>query len=317
MTDPSDDLDPAHPPRAERSGQRAITDGWVDGRSLGSSDPRAFVPHDPAPPHPGPPGPGHGQPPAPRGTASLPPASGRGAGEERRFPSILAERPVSVLIHGSSRDLVSLTTYGLVGSVGSEFSWIDIRIGNQPPTGTNPVALGLIPKDRLVVVTRLDEMAPTQLGSESVRAVIRRDEPLDSMERLSEYVRLPRPVQLALAKTVPGARPGIVVVANAHRLIALYDATSIPEILREITSLGTSVFIAFADEPPRNRSAFDVVLGVHGNSAAEWADALLEFEQVPASIEALRGRRVPLSEMGALAGFLEVALDGRGDPPTA
>jgi len=218
---------------------------------------------------------------------------------------------VTVLVHGESRDLVNMVTYGLVAWVGSEFSWIDVRIGHQPPSGRNPVHLGLVPPDRLVIVNRLDEMAPNHIGREAVRSVIRRDEPRDSMAELSEFVRLPRPIQLALAKTVSEAAPGIIVVSNAHRLIALYDAATVPTLLREVTGLGASVFVSFADEPPTQRAAFDYVLRVVGPSSEEWAGATIEFERAVGRGAPAEGSRSRISDIAPLQRILSRAVAGR------
>jgi len=223
-------------------------------------------------------------------------ASLRGLESSGPFDDLTAaigRRAASVLVHGSSRDLVNLVTFALVEGVGAEFSWIDVRIGHQPPAGQNPVSLGYIPSERLVVVHQLHEMAPHRIEPESVRAVIR-PEPRDSLSELSQFVRLPRPVQLALAKTVPGERPGVLVVANAHRLIALYDAATVPELLREVTGLGASIFVSFADEPPTRRSAFDFVLFVEGAGPAGWAEATVEFERTSGPGAPAPGTRLPL-----------------------
>ena len=223
------------------------------------------------------------------------------------LPAFLSRRPVTVFVYGSSRDLVDLVTYGLVAWVGSEFSWIDLRAGELSPSGTSPPRLGFIPRDRLVVVDEIDEMTPSRLGRDAVRSLIRTDEPPDSMERLSAFARLPRPIQLALARAVPGPRPAIMVVSNAHRLTALYGASTMPEAVRELTSLGASTFLAFADRPPDIRFAFDFVLRVVGSGPDNWTEATLEFERARAMGPSMRGRRVRLGKVRPLARLLVAA----------
>lgn len=247
----------------------------------------------------------------PRVVRSGVPAVPTGAGSVLDLAATLSGEPVTVLVHGASRDLVNLVTYGLVAWVGSEFSWIDVRIGHQPPSGMGPVHLGLIPTGRLVVVNRLAEMAPNRIGRDALRSVVRPDGPRDSLEELSEFVRLPRPIQIALARTAPGSHPGIMVISNAHRLIALYDATTVPELLREITGLGASLFVSYADEPPTRRSAFDYVLQVVGRSAEEWSEATIEFERAVGRGAPAEGLRMRIAEIEPLRLCLSEAISHR------
>jgi hypothetical protein len=257
------------------------------------------------------PSPTHRSPDLPRVVRSGTPAPPAGPGSVLDLAATWSREPVTVLVHGASRDLVNLVTYGLVAWVGSEFSWIDVRIGHQPPSGMGPVHLGLIPAGRLVVVSRLDEMAPNRIGGDAVRAVIRSDGARDSFEELSEFVRLPRPIQLALARTAPGPRPGIMVVSNAHRLIALYDAATVPELLREVTALGASIFVSFADEPPTRRTAFDYVLRVVGQTAEEWSNATIEFERAVGPGAPPEGLRIPIADIAPLCLCLSDAIAHR------
>jgi hypothetical protein len=226
------------------------------------------------------------------------------------LPLALSRRPTTVFLHGPSRDLVDLVTYGLVAWVGTEFSWIDIRLGESPSSATDPVRLGYIPRDRLIVVSHLDEMAPSHVSRDGVRSIIRSDEPLDAMEELSEFVRLPRAVQQALAKTAPGSRPGIMVLSNAQRLLPLYNASIVPEVLREVTELGTSIFVSFADEPPLGRSVFDFVLRVTSTGPEQWTDATIEFERAGGMHPSMRGRRVRLAEVDHFARLFDAVTLG-------
>jgi hypothetical protein len=222
--------------------------------------------------------------------------------------SVLSLKPVTVLVHGTSRDLVNLVTYGLVAWTGSEYSWIDVRLGRPSRAAVNPVQLGVIALERLVVVERLDEMAPHEIGTDVVRSMIRSDGPKDTMAEISEFVHLPRPVQLAIARTVPGPKPGIMVVSNAHRLIALYPAASVPQALREVTALGASIFVSFGDVPPVPRTAFDFVLRVEGDSAERWETAKIALERVVGRGSYMEGRHARVVDIAPLAYLLRAAL---------
>lgn len=245
----------------------------------------------------------------PRGPAAHPvgPAGSRELVSFLDLAAVLTQKPVTVLLHGTSRELVNLVTYGLVAWTGSEYTWIDVRLETAVLPREDPVHLGVIAPERLVVVHRLEEMAPNEVGQNIVGSMLRSDEPRDAMAQISEFVRLPRPVQLAIARTLPGPTPGILVVSNAHRLMALYDASVVPEMLREVVVLGASIFVSFGDEPPARRTAFDFVLRVIGGSAAHWPDATLEFERTPSL--ALQGRKVKLNEIGPIAHWLSAALE--------
>lgn len=227
------------------------------------------------------------------------------------LPEVWSRGPVTIFVHGESRALVNLVMYGLIEWTTPDYSWIDVRIRNRSPTGLDPVALGAIPSGRIVVVDRLDEMAPDPIRGNAVWSVIRSDEPPDSMRSLSDFVRLPRPVQQALALTGGGTRPGAVALSNAHRLVALYDGTTVPDTLRTVVALGASLFVSFADEAPDSRYAFDFVLKVDGASPEVWSESELIVEKSTGPAEGLRGMRAYLGDLAPLHRLISRAV-GRG-----
>ena len=259
--------------------------------------------------------------PSPR-TRAPPPAEREAAGgigapndlvRALELRAALSGRPATVFAYGDAHELVDLVTYGLATWVGADLAWIDVRLTDPAPSPASPVGLGVIPADRVVVVSRLEEMAPHRPDGRAVRAVIRSDEPLDSLARLSGFVRLPRPLQLAIAKTGPAPIPGVVVVSSAQRLLPLYDPAVLPELLRTVTSLGMSVFASFAGAPPAGRCSFDVVVRVAGDGVERWAEATLELEAGSGLGPGVDAGPVRLGDLHPIREILEAALRG---PPT-
>ena len=237
-------------------------------------------------------------------------AEGNAGPPTLRIPAAFSRRALSVFLHGDAQELVDLVAWGLVSWIGSEFSWIDIRDDRVPPGQADVASRGLVPEHRLVVVDRVADMAPNSVGLETVHRVVRRGEPADTMAQLAEFVRLPRPVQLALARTTPGPRPAIMVVSHAERLGPPSEGHGLPRVVRELTGLGASVFYLFGSRPPPSRFAFDAVLRVAGLAADGWRSAALEFERPGPLDRSLEGQRVPLVDVEPLAHLLDRASPG-------
>jgi len=258
---------------------------------------------------------------APRRAGRRPPRAAPVApGLLLNLPSDLTRAPVTAIVYGRQPDLTNLVTYGLVAWAGTQFSWIDVRERSRAPSAWNPVALGAIPPSRLFVVDELGEMAPDPMAPGAVRSVVRADEPVDSMEQLSAFVRLPRPVQQALARAGPTRVPAIMVVSNAHRLSPLYASANVPALLEEITSLGASLFVTFGAGPPVNRSSFDYVIRVDAPSVDRWDETTLHFERAGPSGAPVEGRRIPLRSLGPMGDLVRAAIEGSaggraGRPP--
>jgi hypothetical protein len=110
--------------------------------------------------------------------------------------------------------------------------------------------------------------------------------------------------QRLLSAGPSGGPPMVLVLSNAHRLVALYPTDSVAPVVRAIVETGAILFMTFADSPPEGRLAFDTVMHVEGNDPMSWNEATLRVEKGPASGPLRAGSEHRLGQLPPIASVL-------------
>lgn len=184
------------------------------------------------------------------------------------------------------------------------FMWVDVGAKGEVKAESDPLKRGVIPAERLATV-RAAELAPDHSRANvGVSAVIREDEPPESLQLLLDFLRLPPRTQSTLSKVAVHARPRVFVLSNSHRLSSLYPVETVAPLLRAILATGVTVIMTFADAPNAGRLAFDVVLHVEGWDLASWRETVVRIEKGPTAGPLTAGTETRLGELSPVAKVL-------------
>ena len=209
------------------------------------------------------------------------------------------DRPGTVFLQGTSRPLLNWIAWALARDSDPLYAWTDVRLRGEPLDPNDPLALDVIPGDRLSVV-HPNEMAPEVATAARARAaapgLVDPGESAEIGRRLEEFLRLPTHTQEQLAAHTGDRRLTALVLSNAHRIVGHYPTEMVAPILRTIVRSGVVLFLTFADAPPDGRLAFDSVLRVYGTDARFWRGARIEVERVPPESGLVVGSSYPLGE---------------------
>lgn len=236
--------------------------------------------------------------------------TGGPADEPPVFPARLFARPHSVLVYGSTLPLVNLTLFALASHTNPEFHWVEIGRGSEELTPCNPIQLGWIPDDRLWLVDSPDSLRPNDASMNlPLFEMIRSDEPPDSLQQFTEFLRLPEISQRILASHSPDGRPGVVAVTNVHRVGDVFSAESVPRILSVHRNAGFSVLVGAAGSSGPGRDLFDFVFRLQGPGveSADWRHHQLVCERGISSGPLRELRPVRLDEIPLLEQVLSKA----------
>jgi len=212
-------------------------------------------------------------------------------------------QPTSLLLHGSNRALLNWVMFAVLDRSHPGFWWTDVRLREERLDPLDPLARHVIPEDHLGVI------APTVLQREPDRSatlatMIRPDEPPPSLQRVMEFLRLPKHTQELISSRPATKRPAQVALSNCHRLAAIFPAGSVEPTVRAILASGVSLALTWADALPASAQHFDFVLGVEGSGPANWQQATLHCEIGNSSGLARAGQRFKLGELRPIAEVL-------------
>ena len=192
---------------------------------------------------------------------------------------VLFKGPTSVVLIGDNRPLLNWVAYAMASTSDPGFLWVDVRAPGGVVAETDPLARQVIPKERLAV-ERPSALVPDHTRANvGVSAVVRTDEPPESLQVLLDFLRLPEQTQAVLSTMASAGRPRVAVLSNAQRLGGYYPVESVGPLLRAIQSTGVITIITFADAPNDGRFLFDVVIHVAGHDMANWREATLRVEK--------------------------------------
>ncbi|MGA7476526.1 MAG: hypothetical protein WBW47_04825 [Thermoplasmata archaeon] len=227
------------------------------------------------------------------------------------FPARLFDRPNSVLVYGPHRSLVNLTLFALATATNPEFEWVEIGEPKDDRPLFDPVQLGWIPEDRVWLVDHPDALRPDDLSANlSLSRTIRSDEPPEILAQITEFLRLPDRSQRILATRPPQGKPGVVAIANAHRVERNFAASRVPSILTVHRNAGFSVLVGYSEAPGTGRKLFDFVFHLDGadQNVADWRKNHLVCERGITSGPLRDSRPVLLDDVPILSGVLSRAM---------
>ena len=214
-------------------------------------------------------------------------------------------QPTSVFICGTSRPLLNWVAYALATEADPQFVWTDVRLEGEVAAPDDLLSRGLIPPDRLRLVSPPELKPDDATANVAVSAVIRDDDVPEEVQRAVEFLRLPTKTQELLADVKGRGSPPVVVLSNAHRLVAIYhDLAVVQPTVRAIVRSGVVLVMTFADAPPGGRLAFDVIVHVEGSDPTAWRLAKLRVEKGPPEGVLAAGTEVLLADIDPIASVL-------------
>ncbi|MCI4360729.1 MAG: hypothetical protein L3J91_03425, partial [Thermoplasmata archaeon] len=108
---------------------------------------------------------------------------------------------------------------------GRDLFWTDVALRGAVGQDVDPLTSTLLPPDRVSVVfaNELERDEPSaRLADAAVGGVLRADESPEMLRRIAGFLRLPAHTQELLSRVPSGGPPPIIVLSNAHRMVALY-----------------------------------------------------------------------------------------------
>jgi hypothetical protein len=202
--------------------------------------------------------------------------------------------------------------YALAEATSPQFQWVDIRVPGETRRTLDPVALGWIPAERCWSIESPGALRPNDIGANfAMFAYLRSDEPPAAIAQITDFLRLPDTSQRILSTRPPDARPGVVAVPNAHRVMATFSAAQVPSILNAHRNSGFSVYVGYAEAPGSGREAFEFIFHLSGLDTSDWSDSTCTCEKGVDSGPLSGGGSVPLGDIPLIARALAKATAAR------
>jgi hypothetical protein len=223
--------------------------------------------------------------------------------------SAVGKGPSATILVGPSREVLGRCAWALARANDPTPFWLDIReIGGHPDAGSPP-DLGWLNADQLYIVAPTEVRPPSAVGPQVIARVIRSDEPDSAVAELSDFLRLPSPVQEMIGlHTAAVGRPAMV-IANGDRVRHYWpeDELGVRPILDALLRHG--VLPIFTVTPPAGagRLAFDFVFDIRGTRPGDWRSGVLYCEKAPEGSAFRIGDSTPLADIPEFV----TALEGR------
>ncbi|MCI4348218.1 MAG: hypothetical protein L3J97_06345 [Thermoplasmata archaeon] len=189
--------------------------------------------------------------------------------------------------------------------------WVDVRDPNEYLDPPGPVELGWIPDDHLFVVSRSEAKPQDAVSNLALWTVVRSDEPRSVIGGLTDFLRLPPPIQEVLSRYGRESVRPVFVVANTDRVREYYprNVPGVRAIIEALLRGGVIPIFASLGPPGPGRLAFDLVFEITATDLAHWREGALRCEKSPAGTPFREMETVPLSAIPGVA----AALEGRPD----
>jgi len=218
------------------------------------------------------------------------------------------QHPTSVFIAGPNRSMLKWVAFSLVAPHASRVYWTEIQLTGEALDPLDPLALHVIPEERLHVIHPNDLQSDEQdarRAETAVTTMVRSDEPPENLRRISDFFKLPPRTQARISSTSPGPLPPILIASNGHRLAGLYPSAAIGPMVRSFLESGATLFLLWADAPPERRAVFDVVLHVEGTGPSQWREATVRCEKGLSTGPLASGTPCRLADLPPIAAVLE------------
>lgn len=229
------------------------------------------------------------------------------AADEELLPGGFRQ-PSSVFLSGDDRTLLKWVALALLAPYASRVYWTDVRLEGEETDPLDPILTHAVPPERVQVVhareLQRDEEGARRVESASA-SMIRSEDPPESLRRVADFLRLSTHTQERISSTAMPDDVAILVVANAHRLVALYPEATVAPTIRSILESGAGVVVLWSDALPSAREGFDLVLRVEGRGIENWRDATLRCDRGAFRGPLSTGKPFRLSDLPSVARVLE------------
>lgn len=191
-------------------------------------------------------------------------------------PTAVYGRPTSVFVYGESRELVDWLVYGLAVAADPGFIWTDVRSAGETLPPTHPLALGLVPPDRLNV------LAPTEISAiRNGSPPAGREEPsaAGTLHHIADFLRMPLLTQRLVTGAPNPGRPIVLVLSNAQRLDREFPEAEAAPRVNALVEAGTILIVGYHGGASRSREIFSTVLRIEGSQGPSWAESVVHVER--------------------------------------
>ena len=213
----------------------------------------------------------------------------------------------AIMITGPSREVLGRCAWALARANDPAPFWLDVREAGGKADPGSPPALGWLNADQLYTVAPTQVRPPSAVGPQVLAQVIRSDEPDSAVAELSEFLRLPSPVQEMIGLHPSGAGRPAFVIANGDRVRSYWpeDPQGVRPILDALLRQG--VLPIFTATPPAGpgRMAFDLVFDLRGARPGDWRSGVLFCEKAPPDSTFHTGEATPLGKIPEFVAALE------------
>ena len=227
---------------------------------------------------------------------------------------VLGSGTYGAFLYGPSRTVLLRVAYAFAQSNDSHPFWVDVRDPNDFLDPPGPVELGWIPDDHLFVVSRSESKPQDAVSNLALWTVVRTDEPRSVIGGLTDFLRLPPPIQDVLSRYGREAYRPVFVVANTDRVRDYYprNVTGVRGVVEAMLRGGVIPIFAAVSPPGPGRLAFDLVLEVDAPDLTHWRSGSLRCERAFEGAPFQPGQRIPLDSMPSVV----AALEGQRDVTT-
>ncbi len=222
-------------------------------------------------------------------------------------PRAIGGGPWGTFVYGPSRAAVLRVAFALARANDPNPMWVDIRDRSHTPEVPGPGELGWVPADHLLHVPVSEAEPEDGVANVALWSVVRSDEPGPAIDELTEFLRLPSPVQDAVSRVgAAPARPALV-VANSDLVRAHYprDLAGVRRIVDAMLRSGVLPIVTSVGPPGDGRMAFDFVFDVRATEFARWKDGNMVCEKAPTGTQVPVNEPMPLRSIPSVADYLE------------
>ncbi len=187
-------------------------------------------------------------------------------------------------LYGESRPLVDRLGYAMARANDPNPTWVDIRDPQGASDVSSPSELGWVAEDHLFFVSPAEARPQDAEANMALWTVVRSDDPEATVGGLTDFLRLPPKVQVAVSRMDASAPRPVFVVANSDRVREYYpkEATGVRPIIDAMLQAGVLPIFAAVGAPGEGRAAFDFVFEVSSPHANDWRAGSLTCHKAPA-----------------------------------
>jgi hypothetical protein len=195
----------------------------------------------------------------------------------------LGAGPYGTFLYGDSRLLVDQLGFAMARVNDPNPTWVDIRDPEGRADPSSPSELGWVAEDHLFYVSPAEAKPQDAEANMALWTVVRSDEPDAVIARLTDFLRLPPTVQVAVSRMGAEAPRPVFVVANSDRVRSYYptEPAGVRPIIDAMLRSGVLPIFAAVGPPGAGRSAFDFVFELKSTDPNDWRTGSLTCHKAP------------------------------------